>query len=179
MGNFSLSQGRAFEEMTRNLHGGRRSRRDRHRKMRGGGGEPGGYPFSDSLLLSGADRVSAQQGQMDQFYRDSQSAIPSEVRSPQSGGGLLSPAMLSQPDMLLSRSMSDQALNQQWRTEGGINPEVARMAEAEVNYRSTNSPPGFNGAYATQAGGRRRSRRNRRATRKHRKNRKGSRRNRH
>jgi len=164
---FSLSQGRTFEAITRNLHGGRRSRR-----MRGGGGEPGTYPFSDSLLLIGADRVSAQQGQMDQFYRDSQSAIPADVRSPQSGGGL-SPAMLSQPDMLLSRSLSDQALNQQWRTEGSTNPEVGRMAEAEVNYRSTNSAPGFNGPYQTQAGGRRR--RNR-ATRKHRKSSRNNRR---
>jgi len=185
-GNFSLNQGRAFAEMTRNLHGGRRSRRNRHRKMRGGG-EPGTYPFSDSLLLSGADRVSAQQGQMDQFYRDSQTAIPSDVRSPQSGGGLLSPASLGQADLLLPPSQSLQALNPQWRTEEDTNPEVARMAQAEVNYRSTNSAPGFNGAYATQAGGRRRSRRNRKASRKNRKasrknrkaSRKASRKNRH
>ena len=167
----SLSQGRTFQDLTRNLHGGRRMR---------GGGEPGAFPFSDATLLHGSDRVTAQQGQLDQFYRDSQTAIPSNVRYSQSGGGALAPASLSQTDMLLPRSLSDAALNPQWRMEGGTNPEIGRMATAEEAYRSTNySDPNFRGApsaYATQAGGRRSSRKNRKNSRKNsRKNRKNSR----
>jgi hypothetical protein len=167
----SLAQGQAFQNMTRNLHGGRRMQ---------GGGEPGAFPFSDSTLLHGSDRVTAQQGQLDGFYRDSQTAIPSSMRYSQSGGGALAPASLSQTDMLLPRSLSESALNPQWRMEGGTNPEIGRMADAEAAYRSTNySDPGFKGpanAYATQAGGRRRSsRKNRKASRKNRKNRKNSR----
>ena len=169
----SLAQGAAFQNMTRNLHGGRRMR---------GGGEPGAFPFSDATLLHGSDRVTAQQGQLDQFYRDSQTAIPSNMRYSQSGGGALAPASLSQTDMLLPRSLSDAALNPQWRMEGGTNPEIGRMADAEAAYRSTNySDPNFRGApsaYATQAGGRRASRKNRKNSRKDRKNRKNSRKNR-
>lgn len=166
----SLAQGRTFQDLTRNLHGGRRMQ---------GGGEPGSFPFSDSTLLHGSDRVTAQQGQLDQFYRDSQTAIPSSMRYSQSGGGALAPASLSQTDMLLPRSLSESALNPQWRMEGGTNPEIGRMAQAEAAYRSTNySDPNFRGApsaYATQAGGRRASRKNRKASRKNRKNRKNSR----
>jgi hypothetical protein len=170
----SLAQGQTFQALTRNLHGGRRMQ---------GGGEPGAFPFSDSTLLHGSDRVTAQQGQLDQFYRDSQTAIPSSMRYSQSGGGALAPASLSQTDMLLPRSLSDAALNPQWRMEGGTNPEIGRMAQAEAAYRSTNySDPNFRGApsaYATQAGGRRSSRKNRKASRKNnRKNRKSCRKNR-
>jgi hypothetical protein len=161
----SLAQGVAFQNMTRNLHGGRRMR---------GGGEPGAFPFSDATVFHGSDRVTAQQGQLDQFYHDSQTAIPSNMRYSQSGGGALAPASLSQTDMLLPRSLSDAALNPQWRMEGGTNPEIGRMADAEAAYRSTNySDPNFRGApsaYATQAGGRRASRKNRKASRKNRKN---------
>jgi hypothetical protein len=161
----SLSQGRAFQDMTRNLHGGRR------RRMRGGGGgTPMSYPFTDSTLLQGSLRAEAGVAGQDTFYQESQTSIPSNIRYPQAGGGLV-PAPLSQPDMLLSRAASDMALNQQWKTEGSLNPEIGRMAQAEMEYRSTNTVPGFAGpvnAYATQAGGRRRSRRHRRASRRNR-----------
>jgi len=166
----SLPQGRAFEAMTRNLHGGRRMR---------GGSMPMAFPFDDATLLQGSARSDAGVGQLDQFYRDSQTSIPSNMRYPQAGGGhALAPAAINQPDMLLPRGLTDQALNPQWNTERSTNPEIGRMAEAEANFRSTNTTPGFNGpvnAYSTQAGGRRRSRRHRRASRKNRKNRRNSR----
>jgi len=167
----SLPQGRAFEEITRNLHGGRRMR---------GGSMPMAFPFDDSTLLQGSARSDAGVGQQDQFYRESQSAIPSNMRYPQAGGGhALAPAAIGQADMLLPRGLSENALNPQWHTEVNTNPEIGRMAQAEANFRSTNSAPGFAGpvnAYQTQAGGRRRSRKQRRASRKNRKNRRNSRR---
>jgi len=167
----SLSQGAAFQNMTKNLHGGRR-------KMRGGS-VPMAFPFEDSTLLQGSARSDAGVAQQDQFYRESQTSIPSDMRYSQTGGGL-SPAPLTQTDMLLPRGLSEQAMNPQWHTEPRTNPEIGRMAEAEANFRSTNTTPGFNGptnAYQTQAGGRRRrnSRKNRKASRK---NRKASRKNR-
>jgi hypothetical protein len=168
-GDESLSQGQSFQQMTRNLHGGRRMR---------GGSVPMAFPFSDSTLLEGSARSDAGVGQLDKFYAESQSSIPSNMRYPQAGGAL-APAPLSQADMLLPRGLSDQALNPQWRTEGATNPEIGRMAQAEASFRSTNSAPGFAGpvnAYQTQAGGRRRSRKQRRASRKNRKNRRNSRR---
>jgi len=164
----SLPQGRAFEAMTRNLHGGRRMR---------GGSMPMAFPFSDSTLLQGSSRSEAGVGQLDQFYKESQSSIPSNMRYPQAGGAL-APAPINQPDMLLPPALSGGALNPQWRTEGSTNPEIGRMAQAEANFRATNTTPGFKGpvnAYQTQAGGRRRSRRHRRASRKNRKNRRNSR----
>ena len=169
-GGESLTQGRAFQEMTQNLHGGRRMR---------GGSVPMAFPFDDATLLQGSARSEAGVGQQDQFYKESQSAIPSNMRYPQAGGGhALAPAAIGQADMLLPRGLSEQALNPQWRTEAATNPEIGRMAQAEANFRSTNSAPGFNGpvnAYQTQAGGRRRSRKHRRASRKNRKNRRSSR----
>jgi hypothetical protein len=168
----SLSQGTDFQRMTANLHGGRR-RTARRRRMRGGS-VPMAFPFDDSTLLQGDARSAAGISQQDQFYRESQSSIPSSMRYPQAGGGLLSPASLGSSDMLLPRTLSDQALNPQWRTEGGVNPEISRMGQAEADFRSTNTTPGFNGpinAYQTQAGGRRRSRKHRRASRKNRRNR--------
>lgn len=174
----SLSQGRAFQDMTRNLHGGRRRRAsscgedaqrlDSRRRMRGGGSTPMSYPFTDSTLLQGSLRAEAGVAGQDQFYQESQTSIPSNIRYNQGGGGM-APAPLSQPDMLLSRTASDMALNPQWKTEGATNPEIGRMAQAEMEYRSTNMVPGFAGpvnAYQTQAGGRRRSRRHRRASRR-------------
>ena len=166
-GGESLTQGQAFQEMTQNLHGGRRMR---------GGSMPMAFPFDDSTLLQGSARSEAGVGQQDQFYKESQSSIPSTMRYPQAGGGhALAPAMIGQADMLLPRGLSEQALNPQWHTEAGTNPEIGRMAQAEANFRSTNSAPGFHGAYQTQAGGRRRSRKHRRASRKNRKNRRSSR----
>jgi hypothetical protein len=142
------------------------------------------FPFEDSTLLQGSARSDAGVAQQDQFYKESQSSIPSDMRYAQTGGAL-APASLSQGDMLLPRGLSEQAMNPQWRTEAGTNPEVGRMAQAEANFRSTNTTPGFSGpvnAYQTQAGGRRRSRRHRRNSRKNRKasrkNRKASRKNR-
>jgi hypothetical protein len=135
------------------------------------------FPFDDATLLQGSARSEAGVGQQDQFYKESQTAIPSNMRYPQAGGAL-APAPLSQADMLLPRGLSEQALNPQWRTEAATNPEIGRMAQAEANFRSTNSAPGFAGpvnAYQTQAGGRRRSRKQRRASRKNRKNRRNSR----
>jgi len=164
----SLPQGRAFEAMTRNLHGGRRMR---------GGSMPMAFPFDDATLLQGSARSEAGVGQQDQFYKESQTAIPSNMRYPQAGGAL-APAPINQPDMLLPRGLTDQALNPQWNTERSTNPEIGRMAEAEAKFSATNATPGFNGpvnAYQTQAGGRRRSRRHRRASRKNRKNRRNSR----
>ena len=146
---------------------------------------PMAYPFEDSTLLQGSARSEAGVAQQDQFYRESQTSIPSDMRYSQTGGGLLAPASLSSPDMLLPRGLSEQAMNPQWHTEARTNPEIGRMAEAEANFRSTNTTPGFNGpvnAYQTQAGGRRRSCRNRKNSRKNRKasrkNRKNSRTNR-
>jgi len=169
-GGESLTQGRAFQEITQNLHGGRRMR---------GGSVPMAFPFDDATLLQGSARSEAGVGQQDQFYKESQTAIPSNMRYPQAGGGhALAPAAIGQADMLLPRGLSEQALNPQWRTEAATNPEIGRMAQAEANFRSTNSAPGFNGpvnAYQTQAGGRRRSRKHRRASRKNRKNRRSSR----
>ena len=169
-GDESLTQGQSFQEMTKNLHGGRRMR---------GGSMPMAFPFEDSKLLEGSARSEAGVGQLDQFYKESQTSIPSNMRYPQAGGAL-APAPLSQADMLLPRALSDQALNPQWRTEAETNPEIGRMAQAEADFRSTNSAPGFAGpvnAYQTQAGGRRRSRKHRRASRKNRKNSRSSRKN--
>ena len=147
---------------------------------------PMAFPFDDSTLLQGSARSDAGVAQQDQFYKESQTSIPSDMRYSQTGGGLLAPASLSQGDMLLPRGLSEQAMNPQWHTEARTNPEIGRMAEAEANFRSTNTTPGFNGptnAYQTQAGGRRRRRReSRRSSRKNRKasrkNRKASRKNR-
>lgn len=169
-GGESLTQGQAFQEMTRNLHGGRRMR---------GGSVPMAFPFDDATLLQGSARSEAGVGQQDQFYKESQTAIPSNMRYPQAGGAF-APAPLSQADMLLPRGLSEQALNPQWHTEASTNPEIGRMAQAEANFRATNTTPGFNGpvnAYQTQAGGRRRSRKQRRASRKNRKNSRSSRKN--
>ena len=145
---------------------------------------PMAFPFEDSTLLQGSARSDAGVAQQDQFYRESQTSIPASMRYPQAGGGL-APAPLGQADMLLPRGLSEQALNPQWHTEVRTNPEIGRMAEAEANFRSTNTTPGFNGpvnAYQTQAGGRRNSRKNRKDSRKNRKasrkNRKDSRKNR-
>jgi len=156
--------------------------------MHGGGGSvPMSYPFQTSTLLEGSARTDAGVATYDQYFKDSQTAIPADMRITQSGGGLLAPASLSSPDMLLSSSETANALNPQWNTEARTNPEIGRMAQAEAAYRSTNySDPAFRGptnAYATQAGGRRSTRRkcrDRRGSRRDRssRNRRGSRRDR-
>jgi hypothetical protein len=158
----TLSQGAQFQELTRPYHGGRRMR---------GGAAP--FPFTESTLLQGDLRGTAGVAGQDQLYREAQSSIPASMRYPQAGGGALAPASLSQADMLLPRGLSEHAMNPQWGSELRVNPEMSRMAQAEVDFRSTNTAPGFSGpinSYQTQAGGRRRSRKQRKASRKNRKN---------
>jgi len=138
--------------------------------MHGGGGSvPMSYPFQTSTLLEGSARTDAGVATYDQYFKDSQTAIPADMRITQSGGGLLAPASLSSPDMLLSSSETANALNPQWNTEARTNPEIGNMAQAEAAYRSTNgSDTAFRGptnAYVTQAGGRRRASRRHRTSR--------------
>ncbi len=181
----SLSQGKEFLEMNKNLHGGRRSRRAHrraHRKsttrrQRGGAAD---YPGSFSTLLPTDLR-----GPADVAYTfNSFAQLPSFVgkyggvgggkrtrRAQRGGSGFgYTPGPTNAPNyMILSPQDEPKAfLNPQWYTENEVVPSFQGPTNAFAQQSYNNQ---FN--YAQRAGSRRRHRKARKGSRKGRKGHKG------
>jgi hypothetical protein len=188
----SLTQGQEFDRITKPLHGGKRSRRNRRvRKMRGGG-DQAAYPSQFSEMLPQDMHASARIGILDTSFAE----LPQFVgkygnqmggkRSRRHRGGM---APLSMPSMLLTPAEEPAAmLNPQWYNEnmvvpsfqGPANSYAQQAYENQIAYKNHNpgampvppTPPPATG------GGRNRSRRNNRRRKTNRKNNKKSRRSR-
>ena len=186
----SLTQGQTFANLTKTLHGGRRSRKNnrRNRKMknrkntrrqRGGMADyPGG--FSETLpqnlhQLAWVNGQDAAFAQLPQFVGKYGMSGGSRRRNRRVGGAL-HPALVTAPSMILTPQEEPAAmLNPQWYTENQVvpsfqGPNNAYAAQATAAYA-------HQADYKQHAGRRsRKNRKNRKASRRNR-NRKGSRKN--
>ncbi len=195
----SLTQGSTFADLTKNLHGGRRSRKNNRknrkmsrkngrkntRKQRGG---MAAYPgdFADNLpqdlhKSAWVDSQDAAFAALPQFvgkYGMEGGGRRRRVTRRARHGGALHPADISAPAMILTAAEEPAAfLNPQWYTENQVvpsfvGPNNAYAAAAAAQYA-------HQADYKQHAG--KRSRKNRKGSRKNRKgsrkNRKGSRKN--
>ena len=181
----SLTQGQEFDRITKPLHGGKRSRRNRRvRKMRGGG-DQAAYPSQFSEMLPQDMHASARIGILDTSFAE----LPQFVgkygnqmggkrsrrnrRSRRHRGGM---APLSMPSMLLTPAEEPAAmLNPQWYNEnmvvpsfqGPANSYAQQAYENQIAYKNHN--PGAMPVPPTPppaTGGGRRNRKNSKKSRK-------------
>ena len=193
----SLTQGQEFDRITKPLHGGKRSRRNRRvRKMRGGGGDQAAYPSQFSEMLPQDMHASARIGILDtsfaelpQFvgkYGNQMGGRRGRRASRKHRGGM---APLSMPSMLLTPAEEPAAmLNPQWYNEnmvvpsfqGPANSYAQQAYENQIAYQNHNpgampvppTPPP-----ATGGGRRKNNKKSRKNNKKSRKNNKKSRKN--
>lgn len=188
----SLSQGQTFARLTQNLHGGRRTRRNRNKKQRGGSADfPGSFDETLPASLHKAAYIESQDaafaalpGFVGQYgtMTGGRRQRSRQNRNRRLQGGALHPADITANSMLLSKSEEPAAhLNPQWYTENQVVPSYVAPGNAYAAQQAQQSY-GNQINYNQKAGRRSRNNRSNRSNKKNkkasRKNKKSSRRNR-
>jgi hypothetical protein len=168
----SLDQGKNFQNLTVNFHGGKRTHKNRKHRMSGGAmNELASYDTAFNSTLPQDMRGAADVGSLDQAF----SELPKFQQTGGSrrrtrGGSYFSPAPIETPSMLLGPGEEVQAfLNPQWYNENVVNPNFKGPENALVQKGGRKSRKASRKSRKASRKSRKASRKSRKASRKSRK----------